>query len=369
MDPVTNPEAGAQATPEIPGAEAQDPGSQIDENIVVSVPHPDFDQNQQGGSDDRALVDQDQAGQGEQQAPAPDGESTEAQGDQEGQDPYMVLNYRGRDVPIASEDHLRNLAQQGFDYTVNMQMLAPHRETLKRVFQAQSDPQRAKILEAVLNGQPLEQGQPGQQPGQAREGLPRIYVRDQLGNLVYGEDGQPMLADASFVYGVVDALKGMGIDPEQIKAHAQPQPQPGYDPMLARVVNRELVSEVSEYIKQAYGREDFGEAIPLIKQEMAAMGITANDPRDNPQTWEHFYLRLLGQGKLSGDGKPQSKVKARPENKSGLKEQALHSSINPNANPGFDREAAIAKAIEGGKVDDFVPVVGQIIGNHPDFEE
>ena len=233
MDPnATNPTPDATANP-TPGADSSDFGSRpnIDHNTMVYVPHPGLDDGdeQPGGQQsqpqpqpqaaprrapERATANRQGEGGQEQTQPQPSGDGDQAQ-------PFKVIKYKGREVAIDSEDKYHELASQGLDYTVKTQMLAPYLNDLKSLARLRSTPEGAARLEAILRGEepgaiPGGQaggagrlpGQGGGQPAPAK--LPEIYVRDPNGNVVYGDDGQPVKADPTFVHAVRDMLQAMG---------------------------------------------------------------------------------------------------------------------------------------------------------------
>lgn len=397
--PATNPTPDAPANP-TPGAESSDFGSRpnIDHNTMVYVPHPGLDdgdeqparqesqpQSQPQAAPRRAperrpaspagTANRPSEGGQEQPQPQPSGD-----GDQTPAQPFKVIKYKGREVAIDSEDRYHELASQGLDYTVKTQMLAPHMRDLQALARLRSTPEGAARLEAILRGEDPGTaggavrlpGQGGGQPAPAK--LPEIYVRDGLGNVVYGEDGQPVKADPTFVHAVRDMLQAMGFDQAGQAGQGRGQ-APGIPPELAPLVTERQVSQVEAYVKQSFGREDFRAAIPAIQEAMLASGIAPGDPRDNPDTWLNIYTHLALTGGVpapaggqanGGAGDPPPSIR-RP-NKSAAKEAGQFPAHQMNQPPGHDLDKAIARAKEHGRSSDWQEVVGLVVG-HPALQE
>lgn len=401
--PATNPTPDASANPPQAGAGSSDFGSRpnIDHNTLVYVPHPGLDDGdeQPGGpepqpqaaprraperreaSPARTANRQGAGGQGQSQ-PGADGDQDPAASPAPAQ-PYKVIKYKGREVAIESEDKYHELASQGLDYTVKTQMLAPYLNDLKALARLRSTPEGAARLEAILRGEEPGTaggaaglaGQRGGQPAPAK--LPEIYVRDAMGNVVYGEDGQPVKADPTFVHAVRDMLQAMGYDqPGQAGQAGQGRgPAPGIPPELAPLVTERQVAQVDAYVKQNFNRDDFRAAIPAIQEAMLARGITPGDPRDNPDTWLNIYTHLALTGGIpapaggqanGGAGDPPPSVR-RP-NKNAAKEAGQVPAHQMNQPPGLDLDKAIARAKEHGRSSDWQEVVGLIVG-HPALQE
>jgi hypothetical protein len=279
-----------------------------------------------------------------------------------------VIKYKGREVAIESEEKYHELASQGLDYTVKTQMLAPYLNDLKALARLRSTPEGAARLEAILRGEDPG-ASPGGQPAPAK--LPEIYVRDAMGNVVYGEDGQPVKADPTFVHAVRDMLQAMGYD----QAGQGRGQAPGIPPELAPLVTERQVAQVDAYVKQNFNRDDFRAAIPAIQEAMLARGITPGDPRDNPDTWLNIYTHLALTGGIpapaggqanggAGDPPPSQR---RP-NKSAAKEAGQVPAHQMNQPPGHDLDAAIARAKKHGRSSDWQEVVGLVVG-HPALQE
>lgn len=386
-DEVTNGgDSQTAAQPNQAGAGGGDLASQIGPETIVQVSHPDFEQSPENGAETQTPGDtpaataqaqaaptgadgQDGGGQAPQAPQAPQGPEGQA-GEGGEAKPYAVLNYRGQDVPVQTEEQMRNLAQQGFSYNVNMEMLAPHKATLQRIFALQADPEKAPILEALLTGGEMPSGPAaagtGQAPGQAGGGLPEIFVKDELGNVMRGEDGQPMKADATFMHGIVDTLKALGIDPAKLSQAGQENKAPATDPRVASMVSEREIASYSQYCSDTYG-VDFKAAVPKVQEAMSHMGIGTGDPRDTPKTWDGIVAHLVATGQLSKADPAAAGGEARPENKSKLKEQAQVAQASNKQPGGFDRKAAIAAAIKEGGGNAFVGVVGSLV-SHPDLE-
>jgi len=386
--PATNPAPDAPANPPQAGADAREIGSRpsIDENTLVYLPHPGLDDDEQpaGGRETPAPTGQTQppersaanregeAGQGQSQ--------TGADGDQAATKPYKVIKYKGREVAIESEEKLNELVGQGFDYTVKTQMLAPYLNDLKALARLRSTPEGAARLEAILRGEDPGANPNGQTGGAGRPPdpakLPEIYVRDAMGNVVYGDDGQPVKADPTFVHAVRDMLQALGFDQPGQAGQGRSQ-APGIPPELAPLVTERQVAQVEAYVRQNFNRDDFRAAIPAIQQTMLASGITPGDPRDNPDTWLNIYTHLAltggipapvgGQasGGAGGQGTPPPSV--RRENKSAAKDAGRVPAGQYNQSPGRELDAAIARAKEHGRLQDWEKVVGMVI-THPDLE-
>jgi hypothetical protein len=386
--PATNPTLDASANP-TPGADSSDFGSRpnIDHNTMVYVPHPGLDDGdeQPGGPEpqpqaaprrapERATANRQGEGGQEQTQPQPSGDGDQAQ-------PFKVIKYKGREVAIDSEDKYHELASQGLDYTVKTQMLAPYLNDLKSLARLRSTPEGAARLEAILRGEepgaiPGGQaggagrlpGQGGGQPAPAK--LPEIYVRDPNGNVVYGDDGQPVKADPTFVHAVRDMLQAMGYDQPGQEGQGRGQ-APGIPPELAPLVTERQVARVEAYVKQSFNRDDFRSAIPAIQETMLARGIVPGDPRDNPDTWLNIYTHLALTGGIpapaggqasGGAGDPPPSVR-RP-NKSAAKEAGQVPTHQMNQPPGHDLDKAIARAKEHGRSSDWQEVVGLVV-DHP----
>lgn len=383
-DEVTNGgDSQTAAQPNQAGAGGGDLASQIGPETIVQVSHPDFEQSPENGAETQtpgetpaataqAQADptgsdgQDGGGQAPQALQGLEGQAAEG-GEAK---PYAVLNYRGQDVPVQTEEQMRNLAQQGFSYNVNMEMLAPHKATLQRIFALQNDPEKAPILEALLTGGEMPSGPAaagtGQEPGQAGGGLPEIFVKDELGNVVRREDGQPMKADATFMHGIVDTLKALGIDPAKLSQAGQENKAPATDTRIADIVSEREIASYSQYCSDTYG-VDFKAAVPKVQEAMSHMGIGHGDPRDTPKTWDGIVAHLVATGQLSKADPAAAGGEARPENKSKLKEQAQVAQASNKQPGGFDRKAAIKKAQTTGTTESWAKVVGGLV-SHPDLE-
>ena len=408
MDPnATNPTPDATANP-TPGADSSDFGSRpnIDHNTMVYVPHPGLDDgDEQPARQESQPQPQPQpqaaprraperrpanlagtanrpgeGGQGDPQ-PQPSGD-----GDQAPAQPFKVIKYKGREVAIDSEDKYHELASQGLDYTVKTQMLAPHMRDLQALARLRSTPEGAARLEAILRGedpgasQPQPAGGANRLPGQgggqpAPAKLPEIYVRDAMGNVVYGDDGQPVKVDPTFMHGVRDMLQALGL------GQSQPGQAPGVPRELAPLVTERQVARVEAYVKQSFGREDFRAAIPAIQEAMLTRGISPGDPRDNPDTWLNIYTHLAltggipapAGGQASGEnggagGQEAPPPSVRRENKSAAKDAGQVPAGQFNQSPGRELDAAIARAKEHGRSQDWEKVVGLVI-THPDLEK
>ena len=180
--PASGPDQAQQS------GDVQDLASQINEDTIIEVSHPDFEQ--QGDSSEPATPDQ----TGQDQAGADAGPSDQADLDaNSGQDqsgntePVMTLKVRGQEIPIKDRGHLKNLAQMGLDYNAKLHILNPHLDTLKQVMAAQNDPARAAQLNAILTGQPVQVrcGCPARaspRAGKPAGQIPRIPIRDAEGN-------------------------------------------------------------------------------------------------------------------------------------------------------------------------------------------
>ncbi len=385
-DQVTNPTAGEAANQ--PGAGASDsgaPGSQYRPGMLVSVPHPGIpdDEGDQPGGPEPSEAKQPgpaKSGQESKATNLEDGGAGDSPGkedggqEQAGQDgqPFMVLDYKGRKVPVKDHDELVRMAQQGFDYTVKTQMLAPHLNDLRTLANLRANPTTAAQLEALLNGQAL----PGTGPaggqaagGQAPAKLPEIYVRDQQGNIMRDEDGQPMKADPTFVYALRDYVEALGLDKPA---------QAAMSPELASLATQVQVGKVASYVKQTYGRDDFTAAIPLIQHAMVSQGIRAGDPRDSPDTWVAIYSHLALTNQLpaakapggdpnkdaGGAEEPTSKRK----NMSETKVAAKSATPDNTGQSGKALDEAIGRAKQHGSMANWSQAVGLVI-SHPDLEQ
>jgi hypothetical protein len=268
---------------------------------------------------------------------------------------------------VKDEAELISLAQQGIDYTVKTQMLAPHLNDLRAIAAIKADPAKAAQLQALLSGQAMPQagGAPGQQPAASK--LPVIYVRDEFGNVVRGQDGQPVQADPTFVHAIKDFVDALGL--------GKPAAPAALPPELAGLVTQTQVGRVAAYVKETYGREDFTSAIPMIQQAMVAQGITQGDPRDNPDTWLNIYNYMALTNRLPAPGQaapgavpaPGGQPKSQRANKSDIKAAAQTPNLNNTRDRGRDLDAAIKRAKEQGSSNAWQDAVGLII-SHPDLE-
>jgi hypothetical protein len=264
---------------------------------------------------------------------------------------------------------LLRLAQQGFDYTVKTQMLAPHLADLRAIAALKADPARAAQLQALLSGQALPTGDGApSQAGPAAPKLPVIYVRDPQGNILRGEDGQPVKADPTFVHAIKDYVDALGLESKAGPATLTPE--------LAAITTQVQVGKVSAYVKETYGREDFSSAIPLIQEAMVAQGITAGDPRDNPTTWLSIYNHLALTNGLPAPGRPAPGAAPDPgqqpsskrANKSDIKAAAQTPARDNSPRPKQDFDQAIKRAKENGTLANWTQAVGLVI-SHPGLEE
>jgi hypothetical protein len=389
---VTNPTGEAAANPSQVEAGAPAPsGSQYRTGMLVSVPHPGIpdDEDQPGGQQAGATTPTAQRSARGPNRPGParphqeppranleDGGAGEDPGDtgqpaDSGQEPapYKVLDYKGRQVPVRDEAELLRLAQQGFDYTVKTQMLAPHLADLRAIAALKADPARAAQLQALLSGQALPTGDGApSQAGPAAPKLPVIYVRDPQGNILRGEDGQPVKADPTFVHAIKDYVDALGLESKAGPATLTPE--------LAAITTQVQVGKVSAYVKETYGREDFSSAIPLIQEAMVAQGITAGDPRDNPTTWLSIYNHLALTNGLPAPGRPAPGAAPDPgqqpsskrANKSDIKAAAQTPARDNSPRPKQDFDQAIKRAKENGTLANWTQAVGLVI-SHPGLEE
>lgn len=372
---ATNPTDQAPANQQDAGAGGgEQPGSQYRTGMLVSVPHPGIQEDQPGEGPEAGG-----------QAPGPERPGQEParanqEGEREGEDhgqpeagevkPYRVLPYRGRHVPVKDEAELERLASQGLDYTTKTQMLAPHLADMRALAALRADPAKAAQLNALLSGQPLPEagGAPGQPATPAPAKLPVIYVRDQLGNVVHGEDGKPVQADPTFVHAIKDYVDGLGLERQGGPAPMAPE--------LAGLVTQAQVARVADYVKQTYGREDFTAAIPMIQEAMVAQGIRAGDARDNPDTWLSIYHHLALTSRLTTAGAapapqgqaPGGQPTSKRANKSETKAAAQTATPSTARDRGKDLDAAIKRAMEQGGSQVWREAVGLAV-HHPDLEQ
>lgn len=367
MDNETaNLEPGQEAgQPQAEASEAEAAGSEFGEDILIEVDHPAFADLEEDGE------------------PAPEGEEggepAPAQ-DEAGQDegrPYLTIKHLGKEIPIQSQEEAQALAQMGLNYRYKAALMEPHLDLIRAAAPLLSDPQKAEaLMEFIRSG-----GQPRpDQAGEAAQGkppdAPQVYVRDpRTGEVARDENGNPILADRTFTLAVMDTIKQMGLE--------RPKPEPGgqgprgVDPLLASVLKREVVGNFAHYAKEAYQVEDFQAALPLIQEELVALGVRpprqapdgglVYDPNDNPRTWDLALARLVARGGITRGQAPQTQRK-RPENKSRLKEQGRIPSQNQPAPGGLDKAAALKRALATRDEADFVKAVEASI-HHPGLEE
>ena len=380
------------------GGGGSDLASQIGPETIISVSHPYFD-DMQGVAQNLNTPDQTgqtqadyQTGQtqaGTDTGPVGNDDANQSDSPADNQDPnqdqaaakpYTTLKYRGREIPIQDENHARNLMQMGLDYNTKLHALNPHIDTLKRVMQAQGDPARAARLNAILNGDAAPAQGPGNQrwPGQEESGpaqagrltpgqLPMIPARDGRGQVMLDDNGQPIMADPTFVRGVLDLMDAMGISPNA-NHPAQPAQLP---PEVQELVATKKMNDFKGYLKANYKADFDAVASDVFNFMINEMGVMPNSPQDNAQTFENAFLRMKAMGMLDGkmaSASVTSDLKM-PVNKSELKSQAQAASGTgqyPKQNSGFDYKAAVKKAAETGASDDWVTAVGGAI-SHPDL--
>ncbi|KIX13995.1 hypothetical protein [Dethiosulfatarculus sandiegensis] len=359
---LTNPQGEKAANPGQGADEFSTSGSQFKEGDLVRVEHPDFDQ-----ADDAAVkADGEAAGQARDGAAM--GESDEREtGDQAGSEqnregdsgseegkPVATLTYRGQQVPIKSREQLIELASKGLDYTAKTQMAAPyvHLAQAMNVLEAK-DPQKAQQVIDILSGREQSGAQKAQNANQAEQ----FFITD--------ENGQKLPVDNTFIQALDTVLQARGLTPEALQQQLNQQQDPNQaaaSQYMSRLVTKEQVNEVSSYVKNTFGRDDFMQAIPMIQQEMAQAGITQGDPRDNPTTWIQAYQNLALSGRL-----PQTKM-AKPESKRGLKQKAQSGKFSDAEAKAEAWQQASRQALKSGENQDFVRAVGARI-SHPDFEK
>lgn len=336
MDPENaTPEADPQGTP--PAAEPREGGTGSDQPQgigMVTVPHPDLDQP--GGGEPT----EPQTPEGPERDGAPPAE------------PVTVLRYRGQEYPIESAEQLEQLASMGLDYAAKTQLAAPYVQFAKSMSELErTNPQAAEQVKALLQGKEPPTAQPA--AGQAEP----LYMQN--------PDGSLAPVPQEFVQLLDQYLERKGLTGKNPAAADNPELDELRQAVAPMVLNQRLEA-CQDYVKKTYGRDDFQKAVPLIQQELAAMGVAAGDPRDNPQTWLGIYAQLALAGRLDGID-PQTKIKDRPENKSGLKRGALPpgSTQTPKAPEGW--RAATEKALKTGSAKDLEAAIGLRI-SHPDLE-
>ena len=184
--------------------------------------------------------------------------------------------------------------------------------------------------------------------------------------MVYGDDGQPLFAEPSFVHGVADLIRAMGIQPG-----GQPKTAPAeLPPEVAQVIAEKRLDKTRHYYKETY-KADFDQVAPDVFGYMIQnMGIQPGSENDTAQAFEHAFLKLKAIGKLGSNGNGSGSQVKLPENKSQLKSQAQaasgagHYKQNPT---GLDYDTALKKAVKTASPDDWLNVVSAAVV-HPDLK-
>lgn len=395
MDP------NAQTTPQVqPGATPPNPAGAPEPSQVGS--------QELSGDDFAALVEHPEfAGTGEPTgdpagSPAPSGPNATPASSEVGAAPEagqlgeagsfipITIKYKGQDHNVDTQDKAQELIQKGLDYTVKMGKLAAHRGNLELLYNVMNDPDRAPKLKALLTGQEVpasaqpepvaqQQAQPGQ-PGYDTSML--VPVEGPDGQVVYV---QPEPGAVGLVENIVQ--RALAPLMEKLQANGQAPAPAQENPLVANLVQREMETKVSDFIKETYpGQASWEQAKPKVIDAMLSDGIGPGHPANSdPQTWLNYYMNLGMRGMLPAavadpnaapnagpDGAPATPglvTTPMPANKSDLKAGAQVPNPNLIQPTETKTEELVNAALQAGATIEQVDTALDTFFDHPDLTD